>query len=302
VDEIDKQFSRLDEAVANLKRVKANLKRYRATVLKAAVEGRLVPTEAELSRREGRSYESGEELLARILLERRAAWENQRTSGRKKKYVEPQPPVTSNLPELAEGWVWATVEQLADVQLGKMLDRQKHRSGRQLPYLRNINVRWRSIDTKDVLEMFFESDELARSGLKSGDILVCEGGEPGRAAVWDGRVAEMKYQKALHRVRFRIGYEPQFLVSLLEHLAESGRLEQWFTGSTIKHFTRESFALLPVPVPPFAEQHRIVAEVDRFFSSAVELEAQADANLQRADRLRKSILGKAFSSCLLAQQ
>jgi type I restriction enzyme S subunit len=72
VAEIEKQFSRLEEAVANLKRVKANLKRYRAAVLKAAVEGRLVPTEAELARREGRGYETGEQLLARILTERRA--------------------------------------------------------------------------------------------------------------------------------------------------------------------------------------------------------------------------------------
>ncbi len=75
VAEIEKQFSRLDEAVTNLKRVKANLKRYKAAVLKAAVEGRLVETEAELARREGRNYETGEQLLQRILEERRQQWE-----------------------------------------------------------------------------------------------------------------------------------------------------------------------------------------------------------------------------------
>ena len=76
-----------------------------------------------------------------------------------------------------------------------MLDKEKHRTGRQLPYLRNINVRWGRVDTDDLLEMFFKNDELERYGLLSGDVLVCEGGEPGRAAVWDGRIPELKYQK-----------------------------------------------------------------------------------------------------------
>jgi type I restriction enzyme S subunit len=106
VAEIEKQFSRLDEAVAGLQRVKANLKRYKAAVLKAAVEGHLVPTEADLSRREGRSYETGAQLLQRILETRRSQWNG------KGKYKEPAAPDTNNLPELPEGWVWATVDQL----------------------------------------------------------------------------------------------------------------------------------------------------------------------------------------------
>ncbi len=108
VAEIEKQFSRLDEAVANLNRVKANLKRYKAAVLKAAVEGRLVATEAEFARREGRSYETGEQLLQRILETRRSQWQG------KGKYKEPAAPDTTDLPELPEGWVWATAEQLTD--------------------------------------------------------------------------------------------------------------------------------------------------------------------------------------------
>src|SRR5690606_19122091 len=95
-----------DEAVANLKRVKANLKHYKAAVLKAAVEGRLVETEAEIARREGRSFETGEQLLQRILETRRSQWNG------KGKYKEPAAPNTTDLPELPEGWVWATVEQL----------------------------------------------------------------------------------------------------------------------------------------------------------------------------------------------
>src|SRR5207253_1976546 len=104
VEGIESYFSRLDDAVATLERVQRNLKRYRASVLKAAVEGRLVPTEAELARAEGRDYEPASVLLERILAERRRRW--QEADGRGK-YHEPVAPNTAELPELPEGWCWA---------------------------------------------------------------------------------------------------------------------------------------------------------------------------------------------------
>jgi len=116
VAEIEKQFSRLDEAVAGLKRVKANLKRYMAAILRAAVEGRLVPTEADLARREGRNYETGTQLLQRILDTRRSQWQG------KGKYKEPAAPDTTNLPELPEGWTWATYAQIPNPPGGMVHD------------------------------------------------------------------------------------------------------------------------------------------------------------------------------------
>ena len=111
VAEIEKQFTRLEAGVAGLRRVQANLKRYRAAVLKAACEGKLVPTEAELARQEGRTYETGAQLLERILTERRQKWNG------KGKYKEPAKPDTTNLPALPEGWVWANSNNLR-VSLG----------------------------------------------------------------------------------------------------------------------------------------------------------------------------------------
>ncbi len=107
---IETQFTRLDAGVAALRRVQANLRRYRAAVLKAACEGKLVPTEAELARTEGRDYEPAAVLLERILAARREKWVQENP---KKKYQEPAGPDVSGLPELPEGWCWATVGELA---------------------------------------------------------------------------------------------------------------------------------------------------------------------------------------------
>lgn len=124
VAEIERQLTRLVAAMGALKRVQANLKRYRASVLKAACEGRLVPTEAELARAEGRDYETGTQLLARILKERRAKWEagqvaKMHAAGKppkddkwERKYPEPMKPDTSSMTALPEGWALVTVEQV----------------------------------------------------------------------------------------------------------------------------------------------------------------------------------------------
>jgi type I restriction enzyme S subunit len=181
-------------------------------------------------------------------------------------------------------WPIAPLGQIAEVKLGKMLDKTKHHSGRKFPYLRNVNVRWGVVETHDVFEMYFEDEQVDRFNLEVGDVVVCEGGEPGRAAVWNGQIPEMKFQKAIHRVRFKIPFEPRLLVYFLEWLAKSGQLDRRFTGSTIKHFTRESFVQLPIPLPPPAEQHRIVAEIEKQFTrldAGVAALKRVQANLKR---------------------
>ena len=199
-------------------------------------------------------------------------------------------------------WRSIPLGEIAEVKLGKMLDKSKHITGRRFPYLRNINVRWGSVDTTDLLEMYFKEGELDRFGLKKGDVLVCEGGEPGRAAVWNNSISDIKYQKAIHRIRFKQPYEPRLLVYLLELLAKTGRLERRFTGSTIKHFTREALVRLPVPLPLLDEQQNIVAEIEKQFTR---LDAGV-ASLKRVQtalkRYRASVLKAACEGRLVATE
>ncbi len=126
-----------------------------------------------------------------------------------------------------------------------------------LPYLANVNVRWGQFEFDDLREMRFEQLELDRFGLKDGDIVMCEGGEPGRCAIWKGQVPGMMIQKALHRIRPHQCLSPEFLYYTFLHMGRAGRFAPLFTGATIKHLPREKLALLEIEVPPLETQHRI---------------------------------------------
>jgi type I restriction enzyme S subunit len=153
-----------------------------------------------------------------------------------------------------------------------MLDKAKNR-GTPRRYLRNVNVRWFDFNLSDVFEMPFEDEELGEFELRAGDVLICEGGEPGRAAVWDKREAGIYFQKAIHRIRFSEGVDPQYFVNVLRESADSGRLATYFTGVAIKHLTGKGLASFLVPLPPIAEQQRIVAKVNELMVVCDGLEA-----------------------------
>ncbi|MBX3221910.1 MAG: restriction endonuclease subunit S [Labilithrix sp.] len=196
--------------------------------------------------------------------------------------------------QLPQGWRRVSLSEVTSSCLGKMLDRQKHKSGKALPYLRNQNVRWFSVDDSDLLEMYFEDGELERYGLRQGDVLICEGGEPGRAAIWDGRTSDMKFQKALHRVRPHATLLPEWLVYRLWHDAQAGRLSSYFTGTTIKHFTGTSLARYELPLPPLNEQRRIVAKLEALQARSRRAREALGAVPPLLEKLRQSILAAAF--------
>ncbi len=292
VEKIEELFTKLDAGVRSLEQAQAQLKTYRRSVLKAAVEGEL---SREWREAHGDELEPASELLERILRERREKFGG-------KKYREPAAPDITGLSELPETWCWTSLSAIADTQLGKMLSQAAKTGSGTRPYLRNQNVRWGSIDTSDMLTMDFDEREVAKFSLIRGDVLVCEGGEPGRAAVWSEQLPGAMYQKALHRVRMiSSALAPEYLVYHLRKDASDGSLERYFTGSTIKHFTGVALSRYAVSLPPSDEQRFIVEEVERRLSVVDKLEETVEANLKQANSLRQSILKRAFSGELVPQ-
>ena len=304
VAEIEKHFTRLDASVAALKRVQANLKRYRASLLKTACEGRLVPTEAELARAEGRDYEPADRLLERILAERRVRWESQEK--RRGKYKEPVAPDTSNLPELPEGWIWAAAAQVAEIQGGIQKQPKRAPANNPFPFLRVANVLRGSLDLEEVHKIELFSGELDKLRLFSGDLLIVEGNgslaQIGRMAIWKGEVKDCVHQNHIIRARLHDELIPQYAESYWNSpigVSEVSKVASSTSGLYTLSVSKVSS--LPIPLPPVAEQRRIVAEVERRLSVIRQTEAAVEANLTRADRLRQSILKEAFSGKLVPQ-
>ena len=155
-------------------------------------------------------------------------------------------------------WETRTLSEVADHSLGKMLDKVKNK-GELLPYLANINVRWGEFDLTSLREMRFEQHEMERFGLRNGDIVMCEGGEPGRCALWRGERPSMMFQKAIHRIRPYEFMDSGFLYYQFLHLGMMGGFAPYFTGATIKHLPREQLARVPIRVADIDTQRRITA-------------------------------------------
>ncbi len=162
--------------------------------------------------------------------------------------------------EIPDSWQWVHLYYIAASDLGKTLDKAKNKGNFQ-HYLCSINVYWNGIDLSKVKEARFEDSELPKYLLKKGDLLICEGGEVGRCCVWD-KDMPMYYQNALHRVRFYGNINPYYFKCLMELYKGIGIIEEHSKGVTIKHLVQKSLNSLYFPLPPLAEQNRIVSKIE----------------------------------------
>lgn len=190
-------------------------------------------------------------------------------------------------------WAVKRVSEIAKHSLGKMLDKAKNKGVLQ-PYLRNINVRWFMFDLSDLLQMPFLPQEAEKYTAIKGDVLICEGGYPGRAAVWDEDYP-IYFQKALHRVRFHEPEHNKWFVHYLFSQDKSGKLKQHFSGTGIQHFTSEVLARFELPLPPRSELCRTVARFEELSAETQHLESIYRQKLAALDELKKSLLHQAFS-------
>jgi type I restriction enzyme S subunit len=296
VAEIEKQFSRLDEAVANLKRVKANLKRYKAAVLKAAIEGKLT----EDCRKHHPNVEPASKLLQRILVERRAKRKGNGT------YKEPATAITSNLPVLPDSWVWCITDALFSYVTSGSRGWAQHYSVEGPLFLRIGNLDHDSIrlDLKDIQRVKPPAGaEGTRTKVKSGDILVSITADVGMIAVAPLSLEEAYINQHVALARPVSGICREYLAWYLA-ARDGGQKEfrRLQRGATKVGLGLDDIRAVPVPLPPIVEQQQIVAEVERRLSVIEQLEATVEASRTRADRLRQSVLARAFSGELTTLQ
>jgi len=316
VEEIEKQLTRLDAAVAALERARANLKRYRASVLRAACEGRLVPTEAELARAEGRDYETADKLLERILKERRGRWEadqlaKMQAKGKvpeddkwKAKYQEPSAPETDGLPEPPEGWAWATSDTLFSFVTSGSRGWAEYYSTEGPLFLRmgNLDHDSISLDLADVQRVNAPSRaEGRRTRVRPGDILISITADVGMIALIPVHLDEAYINQHIALARPVDSAQAPYVAWFLASERGQQQLRKLQRGATKVGLGLNDIRAVLIPVPPASEQQRIVAELERRLSVIAELEIANSHGLRRAERLRQSLLKRAFEGKLVPQ-
>ena len=237
--EIERWFAFVSMIESSEKSIKNMIDASKALVLDLAIHGKLLPQDP-----------SDEPALALL------------------KRINPAFKPSDNLHyvgELPKGWQLCHIQDIAKVELGKTLDRIKN-SGSEVPYLCALNVKWDGIDLSTLKTLRLEDAEKNRYRLLPNDLLVCEGGDVGRCAIWRESV-EMYYQNALHRVRFYDRILPEFFLFVLRFYKDAGVIDDICKGVTIKHFTGQVFRTLDLPFPPINEQKRIVDKVNCLFNS-----------------------------------
>ena len=302
VGEIEKQFSRIDAAQAGFATTKSKSRDYLHSLLIEACNGRLVPTEAELARNEDREFESGELLRARLVQAAASApVEEQRTL-----FNDPPeiPPIRGAYP-LPEGWVSARMSEVGECRVGVRKTPERHTGEHLRPYLRVANVYEDRIDISDVLEMNFSPKELELYRLEENDILLNEGQSlelVGRPAMYRNEVPGACFQNTLVRFRAVEGVIPAYALIVFRHYLHSKRFQaiaRWSTN--IAHLGFERFTEMEFPLPPTAEQKRIVTDFKRLLSVSEKQTSTMEALNTRCLTLRLSILHHAFSGKLVAQ-
>ena len=192
-----------------------------------------------------------------------------------------------------EGWKRQTVGELYDVQLGKMLNQSAKTINPQYPYLTNFNVRWGSFDLSELNTMHFSDDEQRKFSLKSGDIIMCEGGEVGRCAIWTNNDSQCYFQKALHRLRTKGQSLPEYFQKYMEFVTGTRLIENIVGKTSIAHLTREKLVALSVPTPPLPEQQKI-AQILSTWNKAITTTEQLLTNSQQQKKalMQQLLTGK----------
>jgi len=238
---VEQCFSLIDTLESAKEDLQTSIVQAKSKILDLAIHGKLVPQDP--------NDEPAIELLKRI---------NPKFTPCDNAHYE------NNPIEIPENWEWVRMSDIAVSELGKTLDKGKN-SGSPYNYLCAFNVKWCSFDLSVVKKILLENDELERYKVRKGDLLICEGGDVGRAAIWESD-NDIYYQNALHRVRFKNDINQYFYLYVLQYYKSLGMIDDVSGGVTIKHFTQNSMKKLSFPLPPYQEQQRIVAKIEELFA------------------------------------
>ncbi len=252
------------------------IQKLRELILELAVRGRLVPQDP--------NDEPASVLLERIAKEKMRLVKEGKIK-KPKKLTEISENESYDVPSK---WAWVRFGEVAQHNAGKTLDKRRN-TGISRNYITTSNVDWGYFDLSEVRQMLIREEELEKCTAKKGDLLICEGGEAGRSAVWESE-EEICFQNHVHRARFYCEISPYYIYRVLEKLSFTGELNHYRKGVGISNMSGKALSTIPIPLPPLAEQHRIIAKVDELMALCDRLEQEQTDSLEAHQTLVESLL------------
>ena len=314
VDKLEELFSELDAGVKELKVAKTKLSQYRQSLLKSAVEGSL--TQQWRAENSSQVQETGEQLLARILKQRREHWQQQKLAefaekGKtppknwQDKYPEPMQPDTTDLPKLPEGWVWASLSQLVDLiqigPFGSLLHKSDYISG-GIPLINPTHIKNLKIEPDYNLTITEgKLSDLQKYVMSEGDIVIGRRGEMGRCALVSDKENGWLCGTGSLFIRVLQSLNPEFYTWVLSSKRTKDFLAEFSVGTTMQNLNQKILHSIPVPLLPENEQ---AAASDMLHSEYDRIDKQIEdikVALKQSEAQRKNILKSAFSGQLVPQ-
>jgi type I restriction enzyme S subunit len=229
-------------------------------------------------------------------LKKEAAKETARALSRWKPYPKYKDSGIEWLGEIPEHWETTVLKRLFEVQLGKMLQNEPSSSEDTLePYLRAANIFWEGVDVSDVKDMWFSPYEKKQYQLKDGDLLISEGGDVGRAALWKNELPKCYIQNAINRIRPRGNHSTRFLYYWIYTLKQNGYIDILCSKATISHFTAEKVEITPVLLLPVFEQRAIADFLDRETAKIDALITKIQAAIDKLKEYRTALISAAVT-------
>ncbi|MCY4156268.1 MAG: restriction endonuclease subunit S [Gammaproteobacteria bacterium] len=323
VARIKELFSELDKGIESLRKAREQLKLYRQAVLKHAFEGKLT---AQWREENKDKLESPEQLLEDIKREQEARydkqlqtwkalikdWEDSGRKGKKPRKPKSFKPVselagedTGNSERLPSSWLWLLAESAGIIQLGRQRSPRNRSKDYPTKYIRAANITENGLNLDDVLDMDFDPHEFSAYRLEKDDLLLSEGSgsasQVGKPAIWEDQILNCCFQNTVIRHQPYCCDHSPYLLWLYRFYYISGTFAQVAGGVGIHHLSAYKFARLPLPLCPILEQTEIVRQLEERFTAMQENEKEIDFAIEKAQSLRQSILQKAFSGQLVAQ-
>lgn len=297
VQKIEELFTDLDAGVQELEKAKVQIKNYRQTVLKAAFEGKLVQTENELAEKEKQNYETAYELLENIIEIKRHNSEN-----RKIECEKPYGPANNSLPNLPKGWCWTNLEQLKSFSLYGPRFSSKDYSEEGYLVLRTSDISESGkVDINSAPKLNLSRETFLKYKIEIGDLLITRSGSLGTLAVFNDNVESIPGAYLIHYRLVSNSIMSWYIFYYFKSSIGQKRLLSGGAGVGRPNLNAPTIEAIEIPIAPLAEQQRIVSEIERRFSVVDQIEKTIDQSLIQAEKLRQSILKKAFEGKLVPQ-